>query len=170
MIYDLKLLNTTFALIASLGILSLWLVFKSYLENRKIEILCTSLLDSITFLKKQVVLENIIGMNKRDLDHEEKEAFERLSKAFKKDIKNFPKYKNRLLEALNNECETEYTPIDVYDCFQNGNLNNFFSDLLTRSGYLFTNLVYVSELKRYGFDDKYKEIAKECGLEKSTLR
>lgn len=166
MIFDLKLLNTMFALIASLGIFSLYLVARAWLANEKLEKYSAEVLDAVTILKKAVYKQNIADKHISELEGETKEAFRLLMSAYAVNIHGRREFSAKILELINRKSEKYYSLYDIYNAFEKGNMNGFMCDLLVNGGFLFSNLVYLSQLKLNGFEYKYRTLASESKLGK----
>jgi len=121
----------------------LWFVLRTVRENRKIKRFCLSLSDSLNMLRAK----NVSGT----MTEAEKSFFTDIQQAFINYIKPNAKYKKGLLTGVNSICGRSYSLFDMYDCFENSRKNGFYNDIVTGSGYLFINMVYMSVLEDCGF-------------------
>lgn len=136
-----------FVTIAAMGTCALmyavWHVVGVVRESRRIERFCSSLSMNIDALKVR---------NGGELTDSERGSYEQIRSAYVSYIRGNSKYKAKLLGSLNELCGTSYSLFDMHDCFENGRVNGFFRDIVTRSGFLFVNLVYLSRMESKGID------------------
>lgn len=135
-----------FSVTGTIILFALWLALRVLLQHRRIKNSCLSVWGSLSSLRHAAGAE--FAAELADVD---RASFAAVRGAFMSYIRPNMKYRDNLLCALNAICGTSYTVMDMYDCFDNGRLNQFFRDIVGRSGYLFINMLYLAQLENNGF-------------------